>query len=168
MTNSFPGRPDRVRRLVVVCVAGALCWFGAAEAAAAAPFPAGDTARVDAPRQDTIGDRIVAAAATEAGKPYVVGGTGPGGFDCSGLAQFAHRQAGITLPRTAGAQRAAVRPVRKTDLRPGDLIFFGSRGYVYHVGIFAGGNKMWAAPEPGKRVQLQRIWTSAFTAGRAW
>ncbi|NIH84506.1 C40 family peptidase [Amycolatopsis granulosa] len=118
--------------------------------------------------QLSTGDRIVHAAAAQAGKPYRSGGTGPGGFDCSGLAQYAHKQVGITLPRTARAQRTAVRGVSKPDKRPGDLVFFASGGKVYHVGIYAGDNKIWAAPESGDVVRLQTIWTSSYTVGRAW
>lgn len=114
------------------------------------------------------GDRVVQAAAAQAGKPYAGGGAGPGSFDCSGLTAYAHRQVGISLPRTASAQRAAVRPVSQHDKKPGDLIFFSSGGRVYHAGIFAGGNRMWAAPSSGDVVRLQNIWTSAYTVGRAW
>ncbi|KHF42387.1 hydrolase [Saccharomonospora viridis] len=53
-------------------------------------------------------------------------------------------------------------------MRPGDLLFFHEGGNVYHVGIFAGKGKMWAAPEPGDVVRMQDIWTESFTVGRAW
>ncbi|NIH81483.1 C40 family peptidase [Amycolatopsis viridis] len=135
--------------------------------AVAAVVVLGFTAPASAAHLST-GDRIVNAAAAQAGKPYRSGGTGPGGFDCSGLAQYAHRQVGITLPRTASAQRATARSVSKTDKRPGDLVFFASGSKVYHVGIYAGNNKIWAAPESGDLVRLQTIWTSSYTVGRAW
>lgn len=114
------------------------------------------------------GDRVVRAAAAQAGKPYAPGGAGPDRFDCSGLAQYAYRQAGIGLPRTANQQRGATRALSHADARPGDLIFFSSGGRVYHVGVFAGGNRMWAAPESGDVVRLQTIWTSSYTVGRGW
>ncbi|TVT40033.1 NlpC/P60 family protein, partial [Amycolatopsis rhizosphaerae] len=131
--------------------------------------PAPVAARSDAAgRHESLGDRIVRLAAAQAGKPYVYGAAGPDRFDCSGLTQFIHRQLGILLPRTADAQSRAVRPVDRADMRPGDLLFFGRRGHVYHVAIYAGDNKMWTAPEPGKRVQLQRIWDNTYSVGRAW
>ncbi|WP_370876649.1 C40 family peptidase [Amycolatopsis thermophila] len=118
--------------------------------------------------QLSTGDRIVNAAAEEAGTPYRSGGSGPSGFDCSGLTQYAHKKVGITLPRTARDQRAAVRSVPKSQMRPGDLVFFSNGRSVYHVGIFAGNNKIWAAPESGDVVRLQTIWTNSYTVGRAW
>ncbi len=57
-------------------------------------------------------------------RPYRYGGTGPDAFDCSGLVNYAHRQLGVTVPRTAAEQFAAATPVPRRDLRPGDLVFF--------------------------------------------
>ncbi|RZQ60488.1 NlpC/P60 family protein [Amycolatopsis suaedae] len=111
---------------------------------------------------------LLDAAAAQAGKPYSYGATGPDAFDCSGLTQFVHRQVGIELPRTSRDQRAALGHIDKSAMRPGDLVFFGNGRSVYHVGIFAGDNKMWAAPETGDVVRLQNIWTDAYTVGRAW
>ncbi|TVT04768.1 NlpC/P60 family protein [Amycolatopsis bartoniae] len=140
--------------------------------AVASAFTTAATAGLLAPAahaaEATTGDRVVSAAAAEAGKPYAAGGTGPDSFDCSGLAQYAYRQAGISLPRTASQQRSAARGVAQSDARPGDLIFFSNGGRVYHVGIFAGGNRMWAAPQSGDVVRLQTIWTTSYTVGRAW
>lgn len=108
--------------------------------AVASAFTTAATAGLLAPAahaaEATTGDRVVSAAAAEAGKPYAAGGTGPDSFDCSGLAQYAYRQAGISLPRTASQQRSAARGVAQSDARPGDLIFFSNGGRVYHVGIF--------------------------------
>ena len=70
------------------------------------------------------------------------------------------------LPRTANAQRLATVRIWKTQVRPGDLIFFMRSGRAYHVGIYAGYGKVWHAPYPGQRVQLSRIWTSSWVAGR--
>jgi cell wall-associated NlpC family hydrolase len=149
--------PGRIRGLVVFPVACAV----AMSAMLGLTAPAGAT-------QLSTGDRIVSAAAAEAGTPYRSGGTSPKGFDCSGLTQYAHKQVGIDLPRTSREQRAAVRSVSKSDMRPGDLVFFSDSGTVYHVGIFAGDNQIWAAPESGDVVRLQKIWTSSYTVGRAW
>ena len=115
-----------------------------------------------------INERIVDTAAAQAGKPYSYGANGPDSFDCSGLTQYVHRQVGIDLPRTTEQQRAAVPKIPKSEMRPGDLVFFHNGGSVYHVGIYAGGNKIWAAPEPGDVVRKQEIWTDSYTVGRAW
>ncbi|TWE22821.1 NlpC/P60 family protein [Prauserella muralis] len=121
------------------------------------------------PAPKPAGQRVVGSAADQAGEPYSYGANGPDSFDCSGLTQYAHKLAGIELPRTSSQQRAAVREVAKSDKRPGDLVFFhNSDGSVYHVGIYAGGNQLWAAPESGDVVRKQDIWTGAYTVGRAW
>lgn len=115
-----------------------------------------------------VGKRIVEAAAAQAGDPYSYGASGPDSFDCSGLTQFAHKKAGVELPRTSDAQRDAVPHVAKSAKRPGDLVFFDEGGDVYHVGVYAGNGKIWAAPESGDVVRKQDIWTESYTVGRAW
>lgn len=118
--------------------------------------------------EQPVNQRIVDAAASQQGKPYAYGATGPDGYDCSGLTQYAHRQVGIELPRTSGDQRAATAEVNRADMVPGDLVFFHNGGSVYHTGVYAGDNKIWAAPETGDVVRLQDIWTDSYTVGRAW
>lgn len=115
-----------------------------------------------------VNQRIVDAAAAQAGKPYAYGAAGPDSFDCSGLTQYVHREVGIDLPRTTDQQEAAVTQIAKSDKQPGDLIFFHDGGSAYHVGIYAGDNKIWAAPESGDVVHLQDIWTDSYSVGRAW
>ncbi|KRE58916.1 hypothetical protein ASG70_16885 [Phycicoccus sp. Soil748] len=105
---------------------------------------------------------ILGIAAQYAGIMYVYGGTTPAGFDCSGYTQYVFRQAGISLPRTAEAQRQATTPV--SNPQPGDLVFFGSP--AYHVGIYAGNGMMWDSPRTGKAVALRSIWSSDVTYGR--
>ncbi|MGW7440888.1 C40 family peptidase, partial [Streptomyces sp. NPDC054849] len=71
------------------------------------------------------------------------------GFDCSGLVLYAYAQAGIMLPRTAAAQYSASEPVNREEMRPGDLVFFGSSPQgIHHVGIYVGGGYMIEAPRP--------------------
>jgi cell wall-associated NlpC family hydrolase len=96
----------------------------------------------------------IAAAESQLGVPYVWGGESPGaGFDCSGLVQWAWRQAGVSLPRTSGAQFAATTPVSIADLQPGDLLFYGPGGSD-HVAMYVGGGTMIEAPETGEVVHL--------------
>jgi cell wall-associated NlpC family hydrolase len=102
---------------------------------------------------------VVAAltfAARQLGTPYLWGGTGTGGFDCSGLVQAAYRQAGITLPRVAQDQYDAGPPLPGgAAVQPGDLVFFGSgpRG-VDHVGLYVGAGEMIDAPDTGALVRF--------------
>lgn len=82
---------------------------------------------------------IVNFARAQVGKAYVMGGTGPSSFDCSGLVQAAYRQAGISLPRMSQAQSSAGTSVSLSALQPGDILYWGSKGSAYHVAIYVGG-----------------------------
>ncbi|MER6037968.1 bifunctional lytic transglycosylase/C40 family peptidase [Streptomyces sp. NPDC001835] len=76
------------------------------------------------------------------------------GFDCSGLTLYAYAQAGITLPRTAAQQYTASEPVKPGEVRPGDLVFYGtSLSSIHHVGIYIGGGWILNAPRPGTQVR---------------
>jgi cell wall-associated NlpC family hydrolase len=114
----------------------------------------------------TIGDKAVYLASLQKGKPYVYGATGPYSFDCSGLVQYVFRQLGRNLPRTADEQYWATVHVAQSAKQPGDLIFFGPPGGIYHVGIYAGGGMMWAAPQTGGVVSLRPIYSSSYLVGR--
>lgn len=105
-------------------------------------------------------------AAAKRGSPYQYGATGPYRFDCSGLTLYAFRQAGRVLPRTAAEQYARTRHISAASRSPGDLVFFHSGPDVYHVGVYAGHNKIWHAPHSGARVRLERIWTRDVWYGR--
>jgi cell wall-associated NlpC family hydrolase len=102
---------------------------------------------------------VVAAlsfAARQLDTPYVWGGTGNGGFDCSGLVQAAYRTAGITLPRVAQDQFDAGPEVPAgAPVAPGDLLFFGTGpSGVDHVGLYVGAGEMIDAPHTGALVRF--------------
>ncbi len=99
---------------------------------------------------------MVRFACAQLGKPYVWGGNGDPGYDCSGLTHAAYAAAGITIPRTAQTQYDAG-PLLPGGalLRPGDLVFFGTPTDIHHVGISLGGTLMVDAPELGQPVQVQ-------------
>ncbi len=117
----------------------------------------------------TLGQRAVRIASQQAGKPYRYGAVGPNSFDCSGFTTYIYKtRLGKNIPRTSAQQAAALPRVAQSAKRPGDLLFFRTGGRVTHVGVYAGGNKMWAAPRTGKVVRLQTIYTSAYTVGRVF
>jgi len=109
---------------------------------------------------------VIAVASRYLGVPYVYGGSSPRGFDCSGLTQYVYGLLGISLPRTAQAQYNATTHISRSSARPGDLVFFFSGGTVSHVGIYAGGNTMIAAPHTGDVVKRQTIYSASVTFGR--
>jgi cell wall-associated NlpC family hydrolase len=121
------------------------------------------TARKDYTSLKPAAGGVLAIAAQYEGLMYSYGGTSPStGFDCSGFTQYVFGKVGISLPRTADAQRAATE--RVSNPQPGDLVFFGSP--AYHVGIYAGNGMMWDSPRSGKAVALRSIWSSNVTYGR--
>lgn len=83
--------------------------------------------------------RVMSTALSYLGTPYVFGGSSPSGFDCSGYVQYVFANAGISLPRTADVQFDVGTPVDKSDLQPGDMVFFSTyEPGPSHVGIYIG------------------------------
>ncbi len=95
---------------------------------------------------------------SELGKTYVYGATGPTTFDCSGLTQFVWNKAGVAIPRVAIDQDNYAVPVPLSNVRPGDLVFFGAD--VHHVGMYIGDGLMINAPHTGDVVRVSSIWYS--------
>ena len=108
--------------------------------------------------------RAIDAAMSKRGSPYVYGATGPGTFDCSGLTQWAYAQAGINIPRTSSAQSQYGTPVPRSQLQPGDLVFFYSP--VSHVGIYIGNNMMVHAPSSGDVVKVASLDGQQYSGAR--
>lgn len=106
-------------------------------------------------------------AAAKLGVPYVWGGTGPDGYDCSGLVQAAYRAAGVQLPRVAQTQYDAGPQLQTfTSPLPGDLVFFGlSFRDVSHVGMYLGGGEMIDAPHTGTVVRIEQ---APIVPGASW
>ena len=93
--------------------------------------------------------RLLADAVQYLGTPYKYGGSGPGGFDCSGFTSYIFGRAGISLPRTASGQYNVGVAVEKANLMPGDLVLFccGSGG-IDHAGIYYGDGKFIHSSSP--------------------
>ncbi|MFF9075933.1 C40 family peptidase [Streptomyces sp. NPDC014735] len=105
-------------------------------------------------------------AASKKGSPYRWGATGPHRFDCSGLTVYSFKKAGKKLPRTAQQQYNRTRHVSASNRKRGDLVFFHYGRSVYHVGIYAGHNKIWHSPRTGAVVRLEKIWSKSVYYGR--
>ncbi|MEH0635888.1 C40 family peptidase [Streptomyces bottropensis] len=108
------------------------------------------SATADAP--DSRAAAAVSYAFSKLGSPYVWGATGPNAFDCSGLTLAAYRAAGVSLPRTTYSQINAGRRVSRSELLPGDLVFYYSG--ISHVGIYIGNGQMIHAPNPSAPVRV--------------
>lgn len=106
------------------------------------------------------GQALVDTAKKYMGVKYVWGGTSPSGFDCSGLVQYVCRQNGISVNRTSREQIKNGVAVSKSDLQPGDLVFFARNGVIHHVGIYVGNGNMIHAPQTGDVVKISSIETS--------
>jgi cell wall-associated NlpC family hydrolase len=107
------------------------------------------------PTANTVGAQALQAALTKRGDPYVWGAAGPSAFDCSGLVVWAYAQEGITLPHFTGDQWNSGMHVSRSDLEPGDLVFFYPD--ISHVGIYLGDGLMVDAPDFGETVQVQPV-----------
>ena len=111
--------------------------------------------------------KIVKVAARYKGRPYRWGASGPSAFDCSGYTSYVIRKAiGRSLPHNSAAQSRTVKRVKKSNRQIGDLVFFGGRGSVHHVGIYAGKGDIWHSPRAGKRVHRADIYSRNVFYGR--
>jgi cell wall-associated NlpC family hydrolase len=97
---------------------------------------------------------VVGIAMQYLGTPYVYGGASPSGFDCSGFVMYVFAQIGVSLPHNAAAQYGYGSPVDRSQLQPGDLVFFNGLG---HMGIYVGGGSFIHAPHTGDVVKISSM-----------
>jgi peptidoglycan DL-endopeptidase CwlO len=108
---------------------------------------------------------VVSIALQYLGVPYVWGGASPSGFDCSGLTMYAYAKVGVYLPHNAAMQYGMGSPVSRSQLAPGDLVFFNG---LSHVGMYIGGGRFVHAPHTGDVVKISSLseyWYSATYVG---
>ena len=108
---------------------------------------------------------VVSIALQYLGVPYVWGGASPSGFDCSGLTMYAYAKVGVYLPHNAAMQYGMGTPVSRSQLAPGDLVFFNG---LSHVGMYIGGGRFVHAPHTGDVVKISSLseyWYSATYVG---
>ena len=106
------------------------------------------------------GSDIVSYAEKFLGIPYVHGGSTPKGFDCSGFTQYVMGHFGGSIPRTTTGQYSSGAKISKSELKPGDLVFFkpsAGSTRISHVGIYVGGGKFIHAPQPGESVKISEL-----------
>ncbi len=128
--------------------------------AAALPAPVAAPAPVI-----SMGEKAFKAAESKLGAPYVYGAAGPDAFDCSGLVQWAYKQAGLNLPRTSYDQAVAGVPVSRDALQVGDVIsFYGGS----HSGIYAGNGNVIHASTAGQPVKLAPVSSMPFDGARRY
>jgi peptidoglycan DL-endopeptidase CwlO len=112
----------------------------------------------------------VSAALSKVGAPYASGATGPSSFDCSGLTQWAMKQAGISIPRTSFAQYGAGSAVSKGNIQAGDLVFFSTDGAgASHVGIATSATTVVSATTHGvtQHQIFDSYWGAHFVGARS-
>jgi cell wall-associated NlpC family hydrolase len=114
---------------------------------------------------ETRGEIALGYALAQLGKPYIYGGNGPDGYDCSGLTQQAWLWAGIWIPRTSEDQAYTGEDVPLSDVQLGDLVVF--YGDASHVGIYAGHGMVVVAPHDGAYIRLEPIaWMPVYDVRR--
>lgn len=156
-------RAVRARTIPVLAIALLLAVLATPAIAAPPPSPAAITsvappvlaaaASANAAGKSAVPRRFRAArfARSQTGKPYRWGGSGPRGYDCSGLTQAAWARGGKKLPHSSRMQAGVTRRVPRSNIKVGDLLFYGKP--VSHVAIYVGNGKMVEAPRRGLKVR---------------
>ncbi|MEU5541503.1 MULTISPECIES: C40 family peptidase [unclassified Streptomyces] len=121
----------------------------AKEAAQARASRSSERTTLSAPSTGTgTSATLVSFLKAQLGKAYVLGATGSSAYDCSGLTQAAFKQVGIDLPRVSQDQSTAGTQVGLDNLQVGDILYWGSAGSAYHVGVYIGDGKFIGAQNP--------------------
>ena len=106
----------------------------------------------------TKAEAALKVAKAQLGKPYKWGATGPSSFDCSGLTYYAYKNgAKVSIPRTSREQSKYGKKVSKSELKPGDLVFFGKGSSVNHVGMYIGNDQYIHSPQTGDVVKISKL-----------
>ncbi|GAA3848527.1 C40 family peptidase [Streptomyces sedi] len=125
----------------------------AEEAASAEPAAEAEVSTLSAPAPSGGAGAVLDFVRAQIGDGYVMGGTGPDSWDCSGLMQAAFGQAGVSLPRVSGAQATAGTQVSLDALQPGDILWWGSSASsAYHVAVYTGNGTFIGAQNPSTGV----------------
>ena len=117
-------------------------------------------------------DELISSAMGFLGVAYRFGGTTPTGFDCSGFMQYIFRKAfSVNLPRTSAEQATVGIYVSRSELQPGDMVFFRTSGNrISHVGMYIGNDRFIHAPRTGKRIEITSLssqyWSSKYATAR--
>ena len=102
--------------------------------------------------------KVMDTADSLTGTPYVYGGSTPSGFDCSGFTMYCYAKAGVSLTHNAQAQFNETTSVSSSEMKKGDLVFFGSStGSITHVGIYVGNGKFIHSPQTGEYVRVDSL-----------
>jgi cell wall-associated NlpC family hydrolase len=112
------------------------------------------------------GNSVVDYAKLFIGTPYVAGGSSPSGFDCSGFVKYVMANFGVDMPRTSTDQYSIGVRVEKSELMPGDLVFFKYSSTSYrlnHVGIYVGDGNFIHSPIPGQTVKIDTLSSGYFS-----
>lgn len=137
-------------------------------------FPGLETLEEETPLETSNGrgDIIANCVKRYIGARYVYGAAGPNEFDCSGLAQFCHKEAGISILRTASDQSKRGTSVSMSNLQRGDLVFFNFGSGIAHVGTYIGSGNMVHAANEKKGVRQDPVtsgyWKGVFAKARRY
>lgn len=100
---------------------------------------------------------VIGFLKAQVGDAYVLGATGPNAWDCSSLVQAAFKQVGVDLPRVSQDQSMQGTEVSLSNLQVGDILYWGSKGSAYHVGVYIGDGQYLDAANPSKGVVIQDL-----------
>jgi cell wall-associated NlpC family hydrolase len=107
---------------------------------------------------------LVSKAFQYLGKPYVWGAAGPKAFDCSGFTLYLYNSFGVSLPHSAASQAGMGQTVSKSNLQPGDLIFFNTTGGISHVGMYIGSGQFIHASSGSSKVTVSELGSSYYAS----